>query len=152
MSRKHRQRVATQERISADALASPYLHPEGPRGTLEVPATYLRGIARPQCFVVENNCLAPLGIVDGDSVLIDAANTAPRHGEIVACTFNGELLLKAYLCHGTGGRRLGFYKDGIARAIPVGPGDALTIIGVVALTIASGRRAWPVGRAGAVTA
>jgi len=109
MSRKHRQRVATQERISADALASPYLHPEGPRGTLEVPATYLRGIARPQCFVVENNCLAPLGIVDGDSVLIDAANTAPRHGEIVACTFNGELLLKAYLCHSTGGRRLGFY-------------------------------------------
>jgi len=37
----------------------------------EVPEMFLHGLRRPLCFAVEGHCLAPLGIVDGDRVIVD---------------------------------------------------------------------------------
>ena len=142
------ERIATQRQITTDALGSRWLHPEGPRGTLAVPETFLRGIRRPQCFNVAGDCLTPLGIVDGDSVLVDAANTSPRHGEIVACALNGRLLLKAYLCERPATVRLGFCEDGDYYGIPIAPTDTLEIIGVVAFVVPTGRRVWPAAEVG----
>jgi len=140
---KNKQRVPSQRRITADALASPYLHPDGPLGVQEVPEMFLRGLRRPLCFTVAGDCLAPLGIVDGDSVLVDQANTTPQHGAIVACKLNGTLLLKAYLCADTALPRLGYTERGRFLSIPVMPADTLEIIGVVGATMPTGRRAWP---------
>ncbi len=118
-------------------------HPDGPRGILDVPEMFLKGVRKPLCFTVEGDCLAPLGIVDGDRVLVDAANTRPAHGEIIACALNGQLLLKAYLCAGSAPPRLGYTARGRFLSIPVAPTDTLEIIGVVAVTMPTGRRAWP---------
>ncbi len=97
MTTKNGQRIPAQRRIDAAARQSKHLHPDGPLGVQEVPEMFVRGLRRPLCFAVEGDCLAPLGIVDGDSVLVDQANTTPQHGEIIACKLNGTLLLKAYL-------------------------------------------------------
>ena len=143
MTTKNGQRIPAQRRIDAAARQSKHLHPDGPRGVQEVPEMFLHGIRRPLCFAVEGDCLAPLGIVDGDSVLVDQANTTPQHGEIIACKLNGTLLLKAYLCADTALPRLGYTERGRFLSIPVMPADTLEIIGVVGATMPTGRRAWP---------
>ncbi len=143
MKIKDGKRIPSQRRIDAEARQSKHVHPDGPLGVQEVPAMFLHGLRRPLCFAVEGNCLAPLGIVDGDSVLVDQSNTTPQHGEIIACKLNGTLLLKAYLCADTALPRLGYTERGRFLSIPVMPADTLEIIGVVGATMPTGRRAWP---------
>lgn len=143
MTIKNKQRSPSQRRIDADARQSKHLHPNGPLGVQEVPEMFVGGLRRPRCFAVAGDCLAPLGIVDGDSVLVDQANTTPQHGEIIACKLNGTLLLKAYLCANTALPRLGYTERGRFLSIPVMPADTLEIIGVVGATMPTGRRAWP---------
>ena len=143
MTTKNGKRIPSQRQIDADARQSKHLHPNGPLGVQEVPEMFVRDLRRPLCFNVAGDCLAPLGIVDGDSVLVDQANTTPQHGEIIACKLNGTLLLKAYLCADTALPRLGYTERGRFLSIPVTPTDTLEIIGVVGATMPTGRRAWP---------
>lgn len=113
-----------------------------PVGTAVIPSAYLAGIASPHACFVEGDCLTPIGLVDGDTVILDTANTRPQPGEVIACRLNGVLLLKAYMRHGDRDW-LCYFKDGRKCAASVGPGDTLEIIGVVARVVASGLRRWP---------
>lgn len=143
-TKRHKATKRTAERIPAEFMQ--YADPTRSRGTVDIAPMFLRGVRIPLAFAVEGGCLAPLGIVDGDTAIVDGANRRPRHGEIVACTLNGNLLLKAYLIAGGAGERLGYVEGERTMSILVKPDDELVIIGTLATIMPTGRRAWPTER------
>lgn len=56
---------------------------------IAVPADQVAGVRQPLAFRVVGNCLVMRGIVTGDHLIVDGANTEPRNGQIVAARVNG---------------------------------------------------------------
>ncbi len=105
---------------------------------------YLTWAVKPRLYPVCGDCLAPVGIVHGDIVIVDGANTRPRHGDIIACTLNGARLLKAYLTDDEEWPvRLGYTRAGEFRSFAVKPSDTLVILGVLVGVKPVGTRRWP---------
>lgn len=107
---------------------------------LFVPEELLRGAKKPVAFRVAGDCLALRGIVTGDHLIVDTANTAPRNGQIVAARLNGEDTAKIYC-------RIDARTVELQPSLPEYPTlravegtDELTIIGTFVAVWATGRR------------
>ncbi len=107
---------------------------------LEVPASLLHGAKQPVAFRVAGDCLALRGIVTGDHLIVDTANTTPRNGQIVAARLNGEDTAKIYC-------RIDAHTVELQPSLPQYPTfraiegtDELTIIGTFVAVWPTGRR------------
>lgn len=97
----------------------------------------LIGIVKPVAFVVVGDCLRAALIASGDYLIVDAANTTPRQGEIVAARLNGEETAKCYF-HLGNRIELRAASSGYP-VITVLPGDDFEVIGVYAGVIRVGQ-------------
>lgn len=107
---------------------------------LEVPTALLHGAKKPVAFRVAGDCLALRGIVTGDHLIVDTANSTPRNGQIVAARLNGEDTAKIYC-------RIDARTVELQPSLPDYPtlravegSDELTIIGTFVAVWPTGRR------------
>jgi SOS-response transcriptional repressor LexA len=109
--------------------------------TMDVPADVVRGAGQPVAMLVRGNGLRALGVVDGDVVIIDTFNRAPRRGEIIAARLNGVLTLRAYLADDEV-IRLGWADGSLFQRLAVRPTDRLEVLGVFVSLLGYGTRRW----------
>lgn len=66
-------------------------------GTIDVTSGEIEGAHDPFAVIVRGDCLQPIGIFAGDTVILDhAPNRLPRHRELVAVELDGEVTLKRW--------------------------------------------------------
>lgn len=108
--------------------------------SIELPAALLNGARDPVAYIVDGDCLWDRwGIKTGDTLIVDAANTAPRDGQIVAARINDadETAKKFYRV--PGGVDLRPTSAGY-NTIEVRDPDQLRIIGVYVTHLVTGKR------------
>ncbi len=82
--------------VNAVAASELMRHERQVEETIMVPAAALEGATTPVAFIIVGDCLRGQGLVTGDYLIVDAANTDPRDGEIVAARVNGEETAKCF--------------------------------------------------------
>ncbi len=82
-----------------DRFAASYLSSSGSQAgdCLSVPARLWKRAQEPRLIYVSGPCLALRGILNGDYLVVDAANRDPQDGDIVAFRFRGDEAVK--VCH-----------------------------------------------------
>ncbi len=81
-----------------DSLAASQLGSSGRQveETIAVPKRIADRARDPRVVRIAGDCLALRGLITGDHIVIDCANTEPREGQIVAFRFKGEEAVKVY--------------------------------------------------------
>lgn len=63
---------------------------------IDIPDTFWIGASNPQVYRVSGGCMVMSGIVNGDTVIIDADKKEPSEGQVVLAQVNGGLTLKRF--------------------------------------------------------
>lgn len=92
----------------------------------------------PRVYIVSGDCMVMSGILDGDHVVIDAAETQPRNGQVVLAQLNNALTLKRFY-RSAEGIELRPNAPGYD-TIVVKPGDELVIVGCLHKVVPTGAR------------
>lgn len=92
----------------------------------------------PRVYIVSGDCMVMSGIIDGDHVVIDAAETQPRNGQVVLAQLNNALTLKRFY-RTAEGIELRPNAPGYD-TIAVKPGDELVIVGCLHKVVPTGAR------------
>lgn len=63
---------------------------------IDIPDAFWQGAGDPQVYRVTGDCMTGARIFNGNTIIIDAARTEPRDGQIVVAQVNGGLTLKRF--------------------------------------------------------
>ena len=63
---------------------------------IDIPDAFWLGAGDPQVYRVTGDCMTGARIFNGNTIIIDAARTEPREGQIVVAQVNGGLTLKRF--------------------------------------------------------
>lgn len=64
--------------------------------TIDLAAFFWEGAGDPRVYIVSGECMVMSGILNDDHVVIDAAETDPRNGQVVLAQLNNALTLKRF--------------------------------------------------------
>jgi len=105
---------------------------------IDIPDAFWLGAGDPQVYRVTGDCMTGARIFSGNTIIIDAAKTEPRDGQIVVAQINGGLTLKR-LYRTASGVELRPDAPGYD-TIVVKPSEELTICGVLHKVYDGGER------------
>lgn len=105
---------------------------------IDVPDAFWMGATDPQVYRVTGDCMTGARIFNGNTIIIDAARTEPRDGQIVVAQVNGGLTLKRFY-RVPGGVELRPEAPGYDMIV-VKPSEDLVICGVLHKVYDGGER------------
>jgi len=131
------QRVPVVNGLSATQLADGVRQVEQ---WIDVASTQLNGAQDPVAYIIAGDCLwERWGIKTGDTLIVDAANTDPRDGQVVAARINDDEETAKEFHRVPGGIDLRPTSAGY-KSIEIRGTDQLVIIGVYVTHLVTGKR------------